>query len=433
MLSLDIFDSRIAKDSNITNLKEWLDENVKIIVNKIFKYKTYVEIVLETAYTEDYADNYKNKIYTQIENLVTNNGYRIEQKLIKPELPELDWLKRVSVQSINTYQTKNRDIPIEVEVSIDGKVSDLRSDNIKNYISPDFKLNDEIKLILEKDIEIQLRSISSEIVIGNFYDSIESKIIKKLSKKLENQFSLKDISIDVRPGPNNDFDKRIKELELKKGNFEVKILPQEITSEDELIIFKGTFRIDGVYDLTMFARRKHSVSSTFEIIKSSIEGFLNELLPFFSKSDLISSDFQIHTSLKKKVSEELYERIGKELGVRVLIENFISIPKITQDERISIGQGQIKKKLKEVIELKGQIFSRSEDKLRKLYLKREALEYQVEEGFGDKKELKILKKKIKKTEEKLFKKEKTNQSTLKLSPPLSSNQIESAQKDEDDS
>jgi|GEM_PF-7098437 len=417
ILSLTVENSKKIKDAKIENLEDWIEENINPIIQKTILFKTYDEIVLETAHEKDYKENYRQDIYNKIESFLTFHGYRVEQKLISPNLPELEWLEQLSIKSTKFYNTKNKDADIQIEFTVDGQVSNLHK--VKSYIKPNFDFIKKIKIAIEKVIEKYFRPIPLEEAYGEFYNSIVQDLTLEIENILIIQFSFVNISIDIRPGKQDVIDSRLKKIQLKQGDFIVKILPKEMTAQDEYIIFKGTFYVTGIYNLDIFVRQNHSAEKTMEVIQKELNLFLEEMLPYYDRNTLLSNDFRVHEKLRTKIEDNFKKKIGGYLGLEVILANIITKREITDIARLNLGKANIYKEIENIIDTQMEKEKRLKEKLKYLYRKKNLLKDQLKEGIiGDKKELKKINKKIKKKEGKLDDLNKKNKPTLSITTSI---------------
>lgn len=377
------------RKAKIADLEPWLSFKLDKVVQKVFFERDRIDLLRNLENDKSLIQNYLQKETRKI-------GYSVQHLAFLPDLEELTLLQGFKIDNKSSYRTKDNQVKIKVEITIHSKVKSF--EGIESYLKDGVdqfkaKIIDRSKNIIEQKIREQY---PSDIYASEFEgeNAIDKLLEGELTAYLENTFQLVDTRVSILLYLNTDIIKRINGLKAAFPNFEVEVTPHNISLT---VPYKISYDITGIHPkgFATFQAKAFKPEQTDKEINQLNDRMANEFkgrmntvpIEVVRYRDFQTLDKTINTIVTyplKHIAQISFGLIISELKIRRLqtkqeiaeskkSDEFLKLG--TQTE-IEIAQEEAKTKIARVKELK---------ELEKSYLK-----------TGDKKELKKVRKQIKK-------------------------------------
>lgn len=235
-------DIGLYRSSSINALDEWIKEQLDTIVQEELFDQTYLDILLN-------LDGPKGKIKFRLEEGLKSVGYAVKHHLVVPNLAPLKLREGFKIRKEATLVTKDSRVPINLEITIRGKIEDLTICRVKSLVE---SMDNVEEVIEEEAIEAAEAVISRLNPDEVFMDFHASRNIKDTSVEKKLEESMKDV---------------LKEFGIVNLRITLKLLESDITRYLQIILqAANTKKLNGLkIDVSPLRNEENSERVTFEL------------------------------------------------------------------------------------------------------------------------------------------------------------------------
>lgn len=335
-------------------LKEWLDDNLREVIELVLFGVPYIDLLLE-------FEELKERIGERMNLRAEQIGYQIEQLMTILYLEPFQWLKRVDIQVKGDpnadsqsgeawFATKLSNFYVGLEIFLTARIKDLRG--IEKYLTTKQDVPQRMKEEILRLTRRALHGTDPERVYMRFSERdpenfpneepLEEELRKEIRSRIEAEFNAEVIDLVLKP-MDSDLTRKLADISKRANDFftpaELGMLPGAPT-----IMVKGNFKVDGVEGWQAFKECEVTVEAVRKRIEDSIRARLksitvvdesifvdqNELVDVIKQTarDLVKDEFGLAIRLKT-VYWDWDDRL-KKLGEQQSREDLLAV-----QERVS--------------------------------------------------------------------------------------------------
>jgi len=197
-LELELVDLGRFTLSNISDLKDWLNQHLSAATRSVLFNMSYLEIVGEFL-REDHRplDNVRSRVAEKLEAA----GFRIQHMVLIPDLPPLRWRAGVDLGAQRQeFQTQDRRVSFALELKASGVVPNPLDSRLRSFLEPS-RAKELPKLVRSRLVERLQREfdeINPEDVYMRF-DRAREKLTQLAVSFLQTEFGFEDINVSLLP------------------------------------------------------------------------------------------------------------------------------------------------------------------------------------------------------------------------------------------
>lgn len=312
MLLKDIARYKAAKSPP---LEEWLRKTLERVLSDLLFDQRYTDLLLRFAPLEQ-----------QIKEALTSEaaliGYDVRQLITVPNLEQLVWKEKFTVEAAEQFETSFSKVFVELEIVVTARFESF--EGIEQYLDTQQDVMALVKEAVVGEAREFLHTVSPErfYVRFNYPDkqlgekkSVRGELAARVENVLQRMFGAKATHITPKV-VETDIIKRLTRLERELCEFEVKVVPLRV---EEAVPFKGTFQV-GVHadGWSTFQTRDYEM----EKIKRYVEEAILEKLGTRSIDELryVSDDHL--NDIRREAEEKAQRSVLGAFGLALNITSF---------------------------------------------------------------------------------------------------------------
>lgn len=263
------------RKAKISNLEEWLKENLKKTLHKhLFTWK-YVDFILR--YKEE---EIKEKFNEESQKI----GYKVELISTFPDLKPLKLrTEGFQFKEEEYFSTKQNNVRVKLGIDVRGKIENL--EKIKDILNDP---QNDIDELIEQEVLDAISQVLHDVEPDDFYyyfeyhpyseeEPIKKKLVEKVNSVLISKFHASSLRIYLKI-LETDLIQRINQLTGSKPcKFEIHI--KSVQDAGEEVKYSGSFRIEGVAKekWDRFQSRECSIKDVRDFLKEQLKSHFQQL------------------------------------------------------------------------------------------------------------------------------------------------------------
>ena len=263
------------RKAKISNLEEWLKENLKKTLHKhLFTWK-YVDFILR--YKEE---EIKEKFNEESQKI----GYKVELISTFPDLKPLKLrTEGFQFKEEEYFSTKQNNVRVKLGIDVRGKIENL--EKIKDILNDP---QNDIDELIEQEVLDAISQVLHDVEPDDFYyyfeyhpyaeeEPIKKKLVEKVNSVLISKFHASSLRIYLKI-LETDLIQRINQLTGSKPcKFEIHI--KSVKDAGEEVKYSGSFRIEGVAKekWDRFQSRECSIKDVRDFLKEQLKSHFQQL------------------------------------------------------------------------------------------------------------------------------------------------------------
>ena len=333
------------RKAKISNLEEWLKENLEKTINKhLFGWK-YVDFILK--YDEQSIKNLFNVESKKI-------GYSVKLISTFPDLKPLKLrTEGFQFRTDEYFSTKQNSVKVKLGIDVRGKIENL--EKIKDILNDP---QNDIDELIGQEVLDAISQVLHDVEPDDFYyyfeyhqhpkeEPIKKKLVKKVNSVLTSKFHASSIRIYLSI-LETDLIQHINKLKSESCKFEIRV--GSVKDAGEIVKYSGSFSITGV------AKEKWDIFQSRECSIEKVREFLEEQLKYYFRTlgtgKLIYKDTKQAAKILQQVNVLAEKDVINEFGLIVTLSRFgREDTKIEELERAN----QFQTRAKELAEAQEQI------------------------------------------------------------------------------
>jgi hypothetical protein len=342
-LQMILEDAGKLKSSGVSDLDQWIEENLKrIIEEEVFGMK-YLDFLLRFGPKEE-------KIRERMKLNSELIGYKVKHLISSPDMKEEVYLKPALYEFNNykSFPTKENGLDVNLAVSATFFIPDLNK--VENWLNKNTNLKSVIEESIKSVLEQNLHRETPETVYMRF-PLLEPQLSKAVKVHLENEYHaevLGDIVIKTMPTPIGSF---VQEIIDATRDFIVKIPP--LGERTQEVTFHGKFTITSI-DENGWSRIKKMDFTVDEVKDFYVDSLKTTLGTLPGDEYLIYANPELQQNLEKLANERVDKAVTERYGVNIAINNFYRDPIKYESLRAEMIEKQKINELKKVEHLLAQ-------------------------------------------------------------------------------
>ena len=304
------------RKAKISNLEEWLKENLKKTLHKhLFTWK-YVDFIWR--YKEEEIKEKFNKESQKI-------GYKVELISTFPDLKPLKLrTEGFQFKEEEYFSTKQNNVKVKLGIDVRGKIENL--EKIKDILNDP---QNDIDELIEQEVLDAISQVLHDVEPDDFYyyfeyhpyseeETIKKKLVEKVKSVLTSKFYASSLRIYLKI-LETDLIQRINQLKGSKPcKFEIHI--ESVKDAGEKVKYSGSFRVEGV------AKERWDIFQSRECSIEDVRDFLEEQLKSHFQTlgieNLIYKNTKEATKILKYANVLISRDIIDQFGLIVTLPRF---------------------------------------------------------------------------------------------------------------
>lgn len=248
-------------------------------------------------------------------------GYDLKQLIIIPELEPLNWLKHISIEVEDSFETRLAGFNVSLSLFIVAKIRSLR--DVEIYLNQG---QDVPELMREAALGVTrqyLHGIEPERFYMRFYYSdeehpdefpVEKELIERITEVLEEKFHA-DVSKVILKVGRDEVISRMQVLQRVGSSFEFEVKPLR---GGEPVHFSGIFRVRAIDSKgwSRFHRRKFDIKD----VRGHLENHLRVTLRTLSTEELAYKELGSLRKLMNLIGDMANQCVREEFGLVISVD-----------------------------------------------------------------------------------------------------------------
>jgi hypothetical protein len=319
-LQMTVGDLARFRRAGIGDLHLWAREKLDTITRSVLFDLTYLDLLLDGGRKEI-------KSWMERESLAV--GYKVKQLLTLPALDPLEWKDALPLEPYEgTYVTKSSRVEVRLNIVVKGKITNLRDERLKPYLTPASKLADDMRALIRHETQALMHKVTPERFYMYFdfahkEPPLRQEIEERLKGALVSKFAIDSDDIAVFAKPlETEITRRLAALQEKTHDLEVTCMSHRAGGLSEEVTYSILFSVQGVAFegwYTFISRRFASPEEELEAIKTLLREDALTILQTMPSAWLQYTDIKIVEELRAILNAS--DRIKAGFGLVISIVN----------------------------------------------------------------------------------------------------------------
>ncbi len=343
LISLE--DIGLFRTSDVDDLEDYIKKLLDRIVQDHLFDKTYLEVVLE-------LEEPKQQIINEVKEELQKIGYSVKHHMVVPNLPPLELKNGFKIKREKIFVTNDSRVPVNIEISINGRILDLLNENVKTIIESQGNVQDTIYQKAENIIENQINELNPNVVFMYFnvpekpdQKSVDQLLKEKIREEFQH-FKIVNLNISLKL-LENEITRHVSKLihtitSSELNSFKVELVPLRGEEHVERVIFETEYKIIGVHPDGWFTYQTNAINNDkvnaekqVEAINKTMKRGISEILETFPIDVLRYGEVTVLEKIKKIINVKINQLVAKAYGLNIEVLTFRREATLWEQDRLA--------------------------------------------------------------------------------------------------